>query len=439
MARRISLLLVVLSVVAAACSDDDGTVTTPDQPVPSVVSPSTTTNAPATATSAGPTTAPARPGTTTTEPPPVTTGAPGTTTTTTTTALAELELALDPVADGFGQPVLVTAPEGDPRLFVVDQPGRIWVIAGDEVHEFLDIRDAVRFQNEQGLLGLAFHPDYEDNGLFYVDYTNLEGDSVLVEFRVDPGNPDVALADSRREVLTVAQPAGNHNGGMIAFGPDGLLWFGLGDGGAANDRFGNGQRADRLLASMIRLRVGPGVPEPYAAPTDGPFVASGGLPEVWAVGLRNPWRWAFDGDVVYIADVGQAAIEEINVVSADRGGINFGWPILEGDECFQASSCDRTGLEAPVLTYTHAEGCSITGGFVYRGTALPELAGHYFFGDFCGGWIDSIVAAPDGRVSERYAWFPRGTVSGLTSFGIDSRGEIYVMSAEGTVYRITRG
>jgi len=352
--------------------------------------------------------------------------------------LGDLTLVLEPVADGFDQPVLAISPPGDPRLFILDQPGRIWVVDNDEVHEFLDIRDAVRFRGEQGLLGLAFHPGYADNGLFYVDFTDDRGGTVLSEFQVDPSNPNAARPDTRRDVLLVAQPAANHNGGMIAFGPDGLLWLGLGDGGGANDRYGNGQRSDRRLASMLRIEVGPDAPQPFGDPVDAPFLDDGGLPEVWSIGLRNPWRFSFDGDTLYIGDVGQNNIEEIDVVPADEGGLNFGWPILEGNDCFRANSCNTEGRQPPVLQYTHARGCSVTGGFVYRGSAIPELTGHYFFGDYCSGWVESIVIGDDGSVADRREWFDAGTVPGLTSFGMDASGEIYVMSVGGVVYRIVR-
>lgn len=188
---------------------------------------------------------------------------------------------------------------------------------------------------------------------------------------------------------------------------------------------------------MIRMQVGPGAEEPFADPTDGPFVDSGGLPEVWSIGLRNPWRWSFDGDQLYIADVGQNSIEEINVVPAGLGGVNFGWPMMEGDDCFRSSDCDRTGLQLPVHTYTHADGCSVTGGFVYRGAALPELDGHYFFGDYCSGFVESLVVI-DGELVGHHQWFTPGSVPGLTSFGRDAAGELYVLATSGEVFRVVR-
>ena len=376
--------------------------------------------------------------TTTTVPPAVTSTTPAPV----PLPIDELDLGLELVADGFDQPVLLVSPPGDPRLFVVDQPGRIWIIDGPDTLEFLDIRDVVRFRGEQGLFAVAFHPAYSVNGLFYVDFIDDRGDTVLSEFRVDPLDANVALPGSRRDVLRVDQPAANHNGGMIAFGPDGLLWLGLGDGGGTADRYGNGQRADRRLSSMIRIAVGPDNPQPFGEPNDGPFVGQGGLPEVWAIGLRNPWRWTFDDGYLYIADVGQSKNEEINVVPADRGGLNYGWPLLEGAECFRAGSCDeidRLAPGMPLLTYSHDDGCSVTGGFVYRGSSLPELAGHYFYGDFCAGWVESVLVGEGPSIADRREWFAPGTVSGLTSFGIDASGELYVLTTRGAVHRIVRG
>ena len=356
----------------------------------------------------------------------------------TTIDLGSLVLGLEEVASGFDQPVFLTSPPGDERLFVVDQPGRIWFIDGTGVHEFLDIRDEVRFAGEMGLLGLAFHPAYAENGLFYIDHTDGAGDSVLAEYRIDPVDPNRADSDSRRVIMEVDQPAGNHNGGMLAFGPDGHLWFGLGDGGGANDQYRNGQRSDRRLGSMLRILVGPGAPESFGVPDGGPFEAEGGLPEVWAIGLRNPWRFSFDGDALYLADVGQASVEEINVVQADVPGLNYGWPILEGNDCFGPSLCERAGLVEPIAHYHHNAGCSVIGGYVYRGAAIPELDGHYIYGDFCGGWVRSLVM-DEGRVMGEYEWFPPDTLPFLTSFGVDGSGEIYAIVSSGIVYRIVRG
>ena len=339
------------------------------------------------------------------------------------------------VAEGFRQPVFVTAPPDDPRLFIVDQPGTIWVIDGGDPVLFLDISDRVLAEGERGLLGLAFPPDFATTGLFYVDYTDGNGDTNIAEFAVT-ADSGVADPDSERTVLEVSQPASNHNGGMIAFGPDGALWIGMGDGGRSNDAFGNGQDPDTLLGAMLRIQPSAGNGAEYQIPPDNPYVDGGGAPEVWAIGLRNPWRWSFDGTVLWIADVGQNTIEEIDTHdTTEGGGANFGWPIMEGGSCFQEKDCDRSGLIQPVADYTHAEGCSVSGGYVYRGGSIPSLDGQYFYGDYCGGWIRSLAIGADGAVAGR-EWFPSGEVGGLTSFGVDSSGELYVTSTSGEVWRL---
>ena len=315
----------------------------------------------------------------------------------------------------------MVTPPGDDRWFVVDQPGVIWLVADGTTSVFLDIEDLVAFQGEQGLLGMAFHPGFADNGLVYVNYINNAGDTIVA---VVQSNGTTAQADSLAEVLRVDQPAGNHNGGMLQFGPDENLWIGLGDGGGANDQFGQGQRAETLLAAMVRIAVGPGI--------DGYEVPAGNLEnEVWATGLRNPWRFAFDGDDLWIADVGQNRIEEVDVVDWTAGNPNFGWSVMEGTECFGGGSCESTGLVMPVYEYTHDEGCSVTGGFVYRGAAMPELAGHYLFADYCTGWLRSVDKQGDVR-----EWLPAGTFSGVTGFGQDAAGEIYVLTSGGKIFAL---
>jgi glucose/arabinose dehydrogenase len=335
--------------------------------------------------------------------------------------IEQTALALEPVAVGFEQPVLAIA--GGGRLFVVDQPGRIWLVDDGDHQVFLDIRELVSFGGERGLLGLAFHPEHDD--LLYVNYTGLDGHTRIAEYRFSTEGADAA---SERVVLLIEQPAPNHNGGMIAFGPDGDLWVGMGDGGGSGDRFGHGQRGDTLLAAMLRIEVGP-EHTPYEVVGDFGFEA----PEVWAIGLRNPWRFAFDGRDLWIADVGQDAREEINRVSTDDRGLNFGWPIHEGTRCFLGGSrCGGDEFTAPVYEYPHPDGCSITGGYVYRGNAIPQLAGHYFFSDWCAGFIRSI--APTGDV---FDWTEQtGAVDSVTSFGVDAGGELLVVSGAGTVYRL---
>ena len=341
------------------------------------------------------------------------------------------------MASGLAQPLFLDAPVGDSRLFIVEQPGRIRIVADGSLlpGAFLDITDLVGSGGERGLLGLAFHPQYQVNGRFFVNYTDNGGDTRVAEYRAgaDPNRADPATG---RVILTVDQPASNHNGGMLAFGPDGNLYIALGDGGGGGDQFGHGQRPGTLLASLLRIDVDSG--GNYGVPADNPFVAGGGAPEVWVWGLRNPWRFSFDGHRIYIGDVGQGRWEEIDVLTTADGGAKLGWSKMEGNHCF-SSGCDQTGLVPPVFEYGHAEGCSITGGYVYRGSAIPELNGHYFYGDFCSGWMRSFRYTGDG-VADTWDWTADlGTVGSLTSFGTDGSGELYVVSGAGTVYRIVRG
>lgn len=344
-------------------------------------------------------------------------------------------LALEVVAEGLDTPVFLTSPPGDERLFVVEKPGRIRLV-GTEGGLFLDLGPLVGEGHlEQGLLGLAFHPAYADNGRFFVHYTDRGGTSTLAEYRVSDDDPNRADRESGEVLLTQDQPAGNHNGGMIGFGPDGYLYLALGDGGGADDRFGNGQRPDTLLGTILRLDVDGG--EPYAIPPDNPFAdGQGGAGEVWAYGLRNPWRFAIDAGLLYIGDVGQSDWEEIDVAPVAAAGLNYGWPITEGAECFRSPDCATGGLTPPVVVYGHDEGCSVTGGDVYRGAAIPELEGHYFYADWCGGWVRSF-RYEDGVAAEGTDWSEDLGGSGqIVSFGRDAFGEIYVLSQDGFVYRV---
>ncbi len=428
-----------LVLLGAACGESASSTSAPATAPPTTRTAPPPTPAPATAP---PTTSTTTTTTTTPPPPSTTTSAAATTSTTERVDVGAVELVLE-VVTVTEQPVFVDSPPGDPRLFVVDQPGRIWVVE-DGVRPaapFLDIRGLVTFRSEQGLLGLAFHPEYGDNGRFFVHYTDRRGDSRVVEYTVAAGDANAADRETARVLLTVDQPAGNHNGGMLAFGPDGFLYVGLGDGGGANDQYGQGQRPDTLLGAILRIDVDAagGGGEPYAIPAGNPFAGRNGAPEVWHYGLRNPWRFSFDpGEgLLYIGDVGQNAWEEIDAVPAPSAGLNFGWPIMEGAHCFSPpANCDIEGLAFPVFEYGHGEGCSVTGGYVYRGAELPELDGLYFFGDFCAGWIRSLDL--DGAGAEIREW-PRLHVPGLTSFGTDAAGELYVTSVEGEVYRLVRG
>lgn len=436
--RRLQIVVLLLAVVAVSCSESEPTptVAVPDAPVRTPVTVPPTVEPTITTTSAPAVTTAAPDGTTTTAAP----------TTTSTIPIGELELELDLVASGFSQPVLVTAPPGDSRLFVVDQPGRVWVVADGDPEVFLDIRDDVAFRGERGLLGLAFAPDYAESGVFYVNYTNNGGSTVVASFVTVGDAVDVA---SRTIHLTVAQPAGNHNGGNLTFGPDGYLWIGMGDGGGANDRFRHGQRASSQLGAMLRIEP---TADGFAVPARSAAITTDAADGVWAIGVRNPWRFAFDGDLLFVADVGQNRIEEISVVDVRSvnedprecvGCVplpNFGWPIQEGSECFSRSDCDAAGLIQPAAEYTHADGCSITGGFVYRGSAIAPLRGQYLYGDYCSGWIRSFgYDTTTGTASAPIEWFETGTVDRLTSFGQDGFGELYVMSADGEVYALVEG
>lgn len=344
---------------------------------------------------------------------------------------------LEEVVRGLSNPVHLTAPPGDERIFVTEQAGRIRIIVNDALlaTPFLDIADKVASGGERGLLSVAFHPDYENNGYFFVNYTDAAGDTRVERYRVssDPNRADPASA---RLILTVDQPFSNHNGGHILFGPDGMLYIAMGDGGDAGDPLGHAQNRSTLLGDLLRIDVDKG--DPYAIPPSNPFVNQSGMRgEIWAWGLRNPWRIAFDRatGLLYIADVGQRDREEINVVPASQGGLNYGWNIMEGTRCYRDASCDSSGLVEPVHEYTHADGCSITGGIVYRGSRIPALAGHYFYADYCDGWIRGF-RYNNGKLVDAREWFPAGSVNRITSFGEDASGELYVVSGTGVVYRL---
>jgi glucose/arabinose dehydrogenase len=348
--------------------------------------------------------------------------------------LASLRVELQLVVGGLETPVgLAHAGDGSGRLIIVEKVGRIRVVEDGELlpTPLLDISDRVgSAQSEQGLLGLAFHPGYADNGLSFVNYTDRQGDTVISGFSMpagwEPGGPPVADPGSETILLQLDQPAANHNGGHLAFGPDGYLYIGTGDGGASGDKFGNGQNGATLLGAMLRLDVDNG--EPYSIPADNPFVDDPNIrDEIWAIGLRNPWRYSFDrltGDL-YIADVGQNLYEEVDFQPAQTGGQNYGWPIMEASHCFPADrQCDQAGLTLPLVEYDHALGCSVTGGYVYRGEEFPGFQGIYLFGDFCSGRIWGVAA---GAGSEpQVVELVRANVQ-LSSFGEDERGELYLL------------
>ncbi len=348
-------------------------------------------------------------------------------------------LRLTQIAGGFDQPLFVGAADGDAsRLYVVEQTGRIRLLVNGSLAAtpFLDIRGAISSGGERGLLGLAFHPSYNANGRFFVNYTDPSGNTVIAEFRRSAANPDVADGQPARVFFTVTQPFANHNGGMVAFGPDGLLYIGLGDGGSGGDPMNNGQRLDTKLGKILRIDV-----DAYPAAPAGNL--PGGDPDIWDFGLRNPFRFSFDrgtGDL-YIGDVGQNAFEEIDFESRGTGRRNYGWRITEGMHCFDPpSGCNLTRLTLPVVEYSHADGCAVIGGYVYRGSAIPGIVGRYFYADFCSNRIWSLVRA-GGQVTSTLELTdvldPTHALGGITSFGEDANGELYITDgSRGLVFRI---
>ena len=352
----------------------------------------------------------------------------------------EPTLVLTPVVSLPDPIALVARPgtgSGTGDLYVATRAGMVWLLSADDDEPpelVLDIGELTTITNcEDGLLGVAFSPD---GSSLYVHYTDLSGDNQIVEY---PMSGQRVRGDQGRVVLSVDQPFCNHNGGHIAFGPDGYLWLGFGDGGGANDQFGHGQNLDSLLATIVRIDPEPDDEADYAVPSGNPFAAGGARPEIWAYGARNPWRFSFDratGDL-WIADVGQNDWEEIHVLRAADDwapGANLGWPLYEGNERFSGSATPDD-LVFPVHVYGHDLGCSVTGGHVYRGSAIAHLAGAYVFGDYCAGRLWALTIDDDGvdtRV-ELGLSVPQVT---LVSFGEDASGEIYVLSFDGTVYRL---
>lgn len=352
---------------------------------------------------------------------------------------SEQSLVLTPVASLPDPIALVARPgtggdRGD--LYVASRDGQVWLLTadGDEPPEVvLDISDLTEADCEEGLLSIAFSPD---GSKLYLSYTDRQGDSQIVEY---PMSGQWVESEQARTVLSARQPACNHNGGHLAFGPDGYLWLGLGDGGGRDDMFNHGQNLDSLLATMVRIDPEPNGDTAYGIPADNPFTDGGGKPEIWAYGARNPWRFSFDlaTDDLWIADVGQNTWEEIHVLPASEGwvpGANLGWPLFEGDERF-SDTATPDDLVFPIHVYHHDDGCSITGGFVYRGSAIPALVGTYVFGDFCVGRIWALTVDDQGAAArvELGVSVPGGT---LASFGEDAAGELYVLSFDDTVYRL---
>jgi glucose/arabinose dehydrogenase len=342
------------------------------------------------------------------------------------------------VTAGLENPLFLTqARDGSDRLFIVEQPGRIRVLQGHSLHPFpfLDITPKVLFGGERGLLGLAFHPAYAHNGRFFINYTRKpDGATVVAEYRRGETATSAAHHEERI-LLVVPQPYPNHNGGMVAFGPDGNLYIGLGDGGSKGDPDNRAQNPEDLLGKILRIDVDRG--DPYGIPLDNPFAEKDGRPEIYALGLRNPWRFSFDiktGDL-WVADVGQYKWEEINVVV--RAG-NYGWRVMEGTHCFHpATECRTTAFKLPVVEYFHDQGrCSITGGYVYRGRLIERLAGAYVYGDFCSGEIFALQNPSRGQTLNEARTILKTSLQ-ISSFGEDAAGELYVLDHKGAIYRLT--
>ena len=356
------------------------------------------------------------------------------------TAVAPPQLTLAPFVTGLNNPLGLEQPDdGSGRFFVVEQSGLIRIIQNGSVLNtpFLDIRGKVHFAGESGLLGVSFHPGYAQNGHFYVNYVRLvnsQRQSIIAEYKVLSTDPNQADLASERILLTVNQPSfDNHKAGQLAFGTDGFLYFGLGDGGSGGDPFGNGQNTQVLLGKLMRIDVNSTTGNlPYAIPTDNPFANGGGRPEIWAYGLRNPWRFSFDSQSgrLFLADVGQASWEEVDLI--DKGG-DYGWNVMEGSHCYNPSSgCNSAGIILPITEYSHAEGQAIIGGFVYHGSAIPALQGVYIFGDFVAGKIWGIQENSGSWARTLLA----NTGKNLSAFGRDQNGELYAVDYGGAVWKI---
>jgi glucose/arabinose dehydrogenase len=409
---RILLVLLALALLAGC-----GSATSSATPAPTQASAAATTAVEAT-TSAPAATAPA--------------GAPA-------ADQAAPKVALKLISEALDQPLYVThAGDNSGRIFVVEKVGQIVILRDGQpaAEPFLDISDRVgSSSSEQGLLSVAFHPQFAQNGRLFVNYTDRNGDTVISRFQAEGDRADPA---SETVLLKIDQPFPNHNGGLALFGPDGYLYIGMGDGGSAGDPQGNGQNLKALLGKMLRLDVDNG--DPYGIPPNNPWPSDDqARPEVWAYGLRNPWRFSFDrktGDL-YIADVGQNQYEEIDFQpAASRGGENYGWNTMEGQHCFRADSCDSSGLVMPIAEYDHSLGCSITGGYVYRGAAFPRLQGLYFYGDYCSGRLWALSQPTSGRWQQHDLL---QTPLRISSFGEDQAGELYITDLNGGLYQLVEG
>jgi glucose/arabinose dehydrogenase len=340
-----------------------------------------------------------------------------------------------------GGPLGVAAPDdGSGRLFVVAQDGRIWMVGADgkvDSTPMVDLGGRLTSGGEQGLLGLALHPGFPTDPRVYVNYTNKDGDTVIASLTLDASHSNRLDPDSQQRILFVDQPYANHNGGDLLFGPDGYLYAFFGDGGSGGDPQGNGQNPNVLLGKVLRLDVDhPSGDDAYASPAGNPFLAGGGRPEIWLTGVRNPWRNSFDratGDL-WIGDVGQGAWEEVDVARAGVGGLNLGWNRMEGNHCYSPDTgCNQNGLTTPVTEYSHELGCTVVGGYVYRGAANPALAGVYLFADYCTGRIFAIDPSTD---AFREPVQVGNGGDGISSFGEDAAGELYITHLDGDVSKV---
>ena len=357
--------------------------------------------------------------------------------------LSHISVTLEPFANVSGGPLAMAAPDdGTGRLFVASQDGKIWVVKKDGsvlTEPMLDIGNLISHGGEQGLLGIATHPTFPTDPRIFINYTDLEGDSIVASAALDPGDPNLLDPATLTKLLFVDQPYENHNGGSVQFGPDGKLYLSFGDGGSGGDPKGNGQNLQRLLGKILRIDIdGNPAAGPYVVPADNPYATAGdsALPEIWLWGLRNPWRMSFDratGDL-WIGDVGQDAYEEVDVARQGTSNLNFGWNLMEGSHCYNARTCSSQGLTLPVSDYGRELGCTIIGGYVYRGKAYDLLTGVYLFADYCTGTIFALDAASNALVPP--VAVGTGKPAQISAFGEDPNGELYLTTLDGHLWRV---
>ncbi len=355
--------------------------------------------------------------------------------------LGHIAITVEPFADVPGAQIALTAPDdGTGRLFVASQGGKIWVVQKDGSvlpDPMLDIGALISNGGEQGLLGIATHPTFPTDPRIFMNYTNLDGDSIVASFTVDPADPDRFVTKSRKELLFIDQPYENHNGGSVQFGADGRLYLSFGDGGSGGDPLGNGQDLQRLLGKILRIDIDADpAAGPYIVPSDNPYANGGGLPEIWHWGLRNPWRMSFDratGDL-WIGDVGQDAFEEVDVGRQGTSNLNFGWNLMEASHCYNKRTCKTEGLTFPVSEYGRDLGCTVIGGYVYRGKAASFLVGTYLFADYCTGAIFAIDSASN--VLTPPVTVGAGPGGQISAFGEDADGELYLTTLDGHLLRL---